>query len=159
LNGIQQVSERGQNAKWFDAERTIWQLYCLYLLLKTASCHLMTVSQILMLSGIIIIQRGRGGMCPFLRGRNINCSPVNVRFEALTAGNIKVTVWLVWWVGTSFFGGIRCLHLQGGTSRALPHAFTLVPCSAHSILKMEVICSSETLVDFQRATRRYISGS
>jgi hypothetical protein len=39
----------------------------------------------------------------------------------------------------------------------LPPAFTLVPCSAYfSTLKTEVICFSETSVDFQRTTRRYI---
>jgi hypothetical protein len=39
----------------------------------------------------------------------------------------------------------------------LPPVFTLVSCSAYSsTLKMEVICSSETLVDFLRTTRRYI---
>jgi hypothetical protein len=38
-----------------------------------------------------------------------------------------------------------------------PPAFTLVSCSAYSsTLKMETICSSETPVDFQRTTRRYI---
>jgi hypothetical protein len=41
--------------------------------------------------------------------------------------------------------------------RAEPPAFTLVSSSAYSlILKMEKICSSETSVDFQRPTRRYI---
>jgi hypothetical protein len=36
-------------------------------------------------------------------------------------------------------------------------AFTLVSCSAYSsTLKMEAMCSSETSVDFQRTTRRYI---
>jgi hypothetical protein len=34
--------------------------------------------------------------------------------------------------------------------------FTLISCSAYSTLKMEEICSSETSVDFQRTTRRYI---
>jgi hypothetical protein len=39
----------------------------------------------------------------------------------------------------------------------LPPAFTLVSCSAYSsTLKMEAICSSETSVDFQRTTQRYI---
>jgi hypothetical protein len=39
----------------------------------------------------------------------------------------------------------------------LPPAFTLVSCSAYSsTLKMEVICSSETSVDFQQTTRHYI---
>jgi hypothetical protein len=39
----------------------------------------------------------------------------------------------------------------------LPLAFTLVSFSAYSsTLKMEAICSSETSVDFQRNTQRYI---
>jgi hypothetical protein len=38
----------------------------------------------------------------------------------------------------------------------LPSAFTLESYSAYSTLKMEAICSSETFVDFQRITRRYI---
>jgi hypothetical protein len=38
-------------------------------------------------------------------------------------------------------------------------AFTLVSCSAYSsTLNMEAICYSETSVDFQRTTRRYIPG-
>jgi hypothetical protein len=42
-------------------------------------------------------------------------------------------------------------------SLCLPLAFTLVSCSAYSSnLKMEVICSSETWVDCERTTRRYI---
>jgi hypothetical protein len=52
LNGIQQVSERGRNAKWLDADRTIWQVATA----RTFPCHLMTEQQILTLSGIIIIQ-------------------------------------------------------------------------------------------------------
>jgi hypothetical protein len=40
---------------------------------------------------------------------------------------------------------------------SLPSALTLTSCSAYSsTLKMEAICSSETLVDFQRTTWRYI---
>jgi hypothetical protein len=40
---------------------------------------------------------------------------------------------------------------------SLPPALTLVSCLTYSsTLKMKVICSSETLVDFQRTTRRYI---
>jgi hypothetical protein len=35
-------------------------------------------------------------------------------------------------------------------------AFALVSCSAYSTVKMEAICCSETSVDFQRTTRRYI---
>jgi hypothetical protein len=39
----------------------------------------------------------------------------------------------------------------------LPAAFTLVFCPAYfSTLRMESICYSETSVDFQRTTRRYI---
>jgi hypothetical protein len=39
----------------------------------------------------------------------------------------------------------------------LPSAFSLVSCSAYfPTLKMEAICSSETSVDFQWTTRRYI---
>jgi hypothetical protein len=48
----------------------------------------------------------------------------------------------------------------GGTCRKafyLPHAFTLVSCSAYSsTLKMEATCSSEMSVSFQRTTWRYI---
>jgi hypothetical protein len=41
----------------------------------------------------------------------------------------------------------------------LPPAFTLVSCSASSsTLKIEATYSSETSVDFQRATQRYIPG-
>jgi hypothetical protein len=42
------------------------------------------------------------------------------------------------------------------TSAFLPPAFTLVSCSAYSTVKTWAICSSETSVDFQRYTRRYI---
>jgi hypothetical protein len=39
----------------------------------------------------------------------------------------------------------------------LPHAFMLISCLAYfSTLKMEAACSSETPVDFQRTTWRYI---
>jgi hypothetical protein len=64
------------------------------------------------------------------------------------------------------FGRIYRLHLQGRKmSRArnqlescLPPPFTLVSCSAYSSTKkMEAICCSETSVDFQRTTRRYIA--
>jgi hypothetical protein len=42
-------------------------------------------------------------------------------------------------------------------NRSLLPAFTLVSCSAYfSTLKMEAVCSSETSVDFQRTTWRYI---
>jgi hypothetical protein len=56
------------------------------------------------------------------------------------------------------FWGTYRLHLQGRTL-FLPPAFTPVSCSSYSsTLKMEVICSSKTSVDFQRITRRYIPG-
>jgi hypothetical protein len=42
-------------------------------------------------------------------------------------------------------------------NRGKPPAFTLVSCSAYSTLKMEVICSCEISVGFQRTTRRYIA--
>jgi hypothetical protein len=52
------------------------------------------------------------------------------------------------------FGGIYRLHTA---ELCLPPAFTLVSCSAYSsTLKMEAICFSETSVDFQRTTWRYI---
>jgi hypothetical protein len=38
----------------------------------------------------------------------------------------------------------------------LPPSFALVTCLAYSTLKMKAICSSETSVDFQRTTQRYI---
>jgi hypothetical protein len=40
--------------------------------------------------------------------------------------------------------------------RTLPPASTLVSCSTYMTLKMEVICSSETSVDIQQTTWRYI---
>jgi hypothetical protein len=59
------------------------------------------------------------------------------------------------------FGGTYRLYLQGRrisrASSGFPPAFTLVSCSAYSsTLKIEAICSSETSVDFQQTTRRYI---
>jgi hypothetical protein len=39
------------------------------------------------------------------------------------------------------------------------HALTMVSCSVDSSLKMEAICCSEKLVDFQLTTRRYILGN
>jgi hypothetical protein len=63
------------------------------------------------------------------------------------------------------FGGTYRLHFQSrislaryqreGRWQAESAAFTLVYFSAYSTLKMEAICSSETSVDFQRATRCY----
>jgi hypothetical protein len=54
------------------------------------------------------------------------------------------------WIFTKFYmGNFFCL--------CLPHAFMMVSCSDYSsTLKMENVCSSETSVDFQRTTRRYI---
>jgi hypothetical protein len=50
------------------------------------------------------------------------------------------------------FGGTYCLHLL-----CFPPSLTLISCSAYSsALKMEAIFSSETSVEFQRTTRRYI---
>jgi hypothetical protein len=47
---------------------------------------------------------------------------------------------------------------SSGLKNKPPH-FKFVSCSAYSsTLKMEAICSSETSVDFQRTTRRYIPG-
>jgi hypothetical protein len=64
------------------------------------------------------------------------------------------------------FGGTYRLNLQGRRmsrarnqreSRYKAGAFTLVSCSTYySTLKMEAIRSSETSVDFQRTTLRYI---
>jgi hypothetical protein len=48
-------------------------------------------------------------------------------------------------------------YLLGYNARfGLPPASTLVSCSAYSAMKMDATCSSETSVDFQRTTRRYI---
>jgi hypothetical protein len=56
---------------------------------------------------------------------------------------------------TSVKAGGKESHL----SLCLPAAFTLVSCLAYSsTLKMEVTCFSETSVDFQRTTRRYMPG-
>jgi hypothetical protein len=65
------------------------------------------------------------------------------------------------------FGETWRLHLQCQRIRrkrnqrenlfCLPPEFRLVSCSDYSsTLKMEAVCSSETSVDFQRTTRRYI---
>jgi hypothetical protein len=56
------------------------------------------------------------------------------------------------------FGGIFAFIFRIELAKpALPSAFTLVSRSAYSLaLKMEAICSSETSVDFQWTTRRYI---
>jgi hypothetical protein len=73
--------------------------------------------------------------------------------------------------GNQCFRGICLLHLQGrrisqaknrleaGSKQNVLFAtcFTLLSCMAYSLtLKMEEICSSETSVDFQWTTQRYI---
>jgi hypothetical protein len=55
------------------------------------------------------------------------------------------------------FRGTYCLHLHGRIRLCFPPAFTLVSCSVYSTLKMEVLYSSETSVEFKRTTQRYIS--
>jgi hypothetical protein len=54
---------------------------------------------------------------------------------------------------------LNVLRVQGADrwQAGLPPALTLVSCSAHSTLKMEAICSSETLIEFQIIIRRYIT--
>jgi hypothetical protein len=47
-------------------------------------------------------------------------------------------------------------NISPPTSRS-KNPFRLASRSAYSALKMEAICSTETLVDFQQTTRRYIS--
>jgi hypothetical protein len=63
------------------------------------------------------------------------------------------------------FWGTYCLHLQlknepskkSGWKFCLSPAFTLVSCLAYSsTLKMEAVCFSKTVVDFQRTTWHYI---
>jgi hypothetical protein len=53
-----------------------------------------------------------------------------------------------------------CRHRQGqriSQARSLPRAFMVVSCLAYSLtLKMEAICYSDTLVNFQRTTQHYI---
>jgi hypothetical protein len=83
----------------------------------------------------------------------------NVEFEVLRAVVLKSTI---------FWDITPCSPLKvnrrfGGTYRkawwqaSLQHALTLVSCSAYfSTLKMEAICFSETLVDSQLITWRYV---
>jgi hypothetical protein len=54
-----------------------------------------------------------------------------------------------------FCGITWCSPLKD--NRLATPAFTLVSCSAYSTLKVEMICSSETSVHFQRTIRYYIS--
>jgi hypothetical protein len=71
-------------------------------------------------------------------------SYMNVEFEVLTA---------VVMMSTIFWDITPC----SSSNVCMPPAFTLVSCSAYSsALKMEAIYSSETSVDIQRTTRRYI---
>jgi hypothetical protein len=57
-----------------------------------------------------------------------------------------------------FFFGLHFCFFQFTVHgyHSLPHALTLVSCLTYSTLKMGTICSSETLVDFQRTTWSYI---
>jgi hypothetical protein len=55
------------------------------------------------------------------------------------------------------FGGTSPPSSGSNNKPSLPPAFTLVSCWAYSsTLNMEAICSSETSVDVQWTTRRYI---
>jgi hypothetical protein len=57
------------------------------------------------------------------------------------------------------FGRTYHFHLQGSLNRAKYQReikYTLGTCLAYSVLKMEAIGFSETPVDFQRTTLRYI---
>jgi hypothetical protein len=94
-------------------------------------------------------------------------STIHVGFEVLTAVVIKSTIF--WDITLCIplkvnrrFGATYRLHVQGQRiSRAARHQresrWQAEPCLAFtSTLNMEVICSSETSVDFQQTTRRYI---
>jgi hypothetical protein len=64
-------------------------------------------------------------------------------------------LWVLQWKAISKLGSLTNRSLIG--FEGLPPAFMPVSCLAYSSsLKMEAICSSETSVDFQRTTRRYI---
>jgi hypothetical protein len=94
----------------------------------------------------------------------------HVGFEVLTAVVMKSTIF--WDITLCSllnvnrrFRGIYHLHFQGRRisqtrnqhEALLATCFTLVSCLAYSwTLKMEVICSSETSVDIQWTTWRYI---
>jgi hypothetical protein len=80
-----------------------------------------------------------------------------VEFEALTAVVMKSTNF----GDITACGPLKVNRRFGITYLllCLPPAFTLVSCTAYSsTLKIEAICSSETSVHVQRATRRYIPG-
>jgi hypothetical protein len=100
------------------------------------------------------------GLVPKLR-EHINQQSASVGFEVFTAVVMKT---IIFWDMTlcspmSFnrrFGGTYRLHLQGRRNRFshLLVRWFVEPIS--STLKMEAICSSETLVETQRTTRCHI---
>jgi hypothetical protein len=104
------------------------------------------------------------GILRVLLGKYINSS-INVGFEVLTAVAMKT---VIFWNITECsplkvnrrFGGTYCLLLQGrriSRARNKPESRCQAElCCCFSILKMEATCSSETSVDFQQTTRRYI---
>jgi hypothetical protein len=55
-----------------------------------------------------------------------------------------------------FWDITACSPLKVNRRFCLPPSFTLVSCSAHSTLKIEVICSSETSIDLQQTIRRFV---
>jgi hypothetical protein len=96
----------------------------------------------------------------FTRGRRVGLEIVlknlyfsHVGFEVLTAVVLNsIICWDI--TPCSPSKGNRRL---GGTELWLQPAFTLVSCPAYSsTLKVEAICSSETSVEYQRVTWRYI---
>jgi hypothetical protein len=58
---------------------------------------------------------------------------------------------------TIFWDVTLCSPLK--VNRMVWHVFLLLTCSAYSILQMKAICSTETSVDFQRTTWRYMPES
>jgi hypothetical protein len=96
--------------------------------------------------------------------QNIWNGLVHAGFEVLTAVAMKIPIF--WGITpctrlkiNRVFGGTCHLHLQG---RRRSEAINQVEENSKqnlvssSILKMEAICSSETSVDFEPTTRRYI---
>jgi hypothetical protein len=53
------------------------------------------------------------------------------------------------------YNAVQSVGNQLKFRRNISSAFTLVSCSVYSTLKIEAICSSETLVAFHRTTRSY----
>jgi hypothetical protein len=87
----------------------------------------------------------------------------SVRFEVptpvVTKSTIfrKITPCSPLKVNRRFGGTYRRWQAEQSARLCLPPVFTLVSCLAYSsTLKMEAKCSSETSVEFQRTTRRYI---